>query len=225
MATLNFLNDGNIDMLHNGIFVKEKYKTVYNIKWGSPIDGLKKYSGNYFIYDSVENYPPEGKDYLLLIDENGQIYNEIEPKEIKISLNNNVLVIEGAIPDYDNNLIKFKYEYYLKNDKAILSRQWMNDKEIKSTLKKYDLFTPYNGTYKSSDSSITLTVTSANAVISSTTHKDECVSLLSGNTLSIYEYYQSGNAWANKLHKIVFNGDGTATYTKPDGAGTVTLKK
>ena len=218
MATLNFLNDGNIDQRYNGVFVKEQYKKVYDIKWGNPIDGLKQYSGNYFQYD--DDYP-EGKYYNLSIDENGQIYNEIDAQNVNISLNNNVLVIEAQVAGPESGTIKFKYEYYLQDDKAILSRQWMDDKEIKFTLKRYDLFTPYNGTYTSSEQNITLTVTSANAVISSTTYKNDCVSLLSGNTLNIYDYYQSGDTWKNELHKIVFNEDGTATYTKPDGGNVI----
>ena len=89
-------------------------------------------------------------------------------------------------------------------------------------MRKSDLLTPYAGTY--SEGSITLTVDEANAVITPADLMNPSA-ILNGNNLTIYDHRYINNTAKVEEHKIVFNGDGTATYTKPDNGGTVILKK
>ncbi|MEI0516926.1 hypothetical protein [Brachyspira murdochii] len=114
-----------------------------------------------------------------------------------------------------------KQDLYFYDNKLIYGNTYINNQLQYEKLVKHDLFSTYTGTYKSADNSITLTVTAGQITLSTLSIYD--TPIITGNTLIIYQY-SSRNP--TKEHKIVFSDDKTrATYTKPDGGGTVVLIK
>lgn len=217
MYTFNFGVDGNIYLFANAVFKQESYlqQKGYTTTIGEPIDGLKTYSANYYYYDYDDS-----KKYYILIDTYGQIYmdDNFGINYSRASLTNeNVLTITYTQSGGTAN----KQDLYFYDNKLIYGNTYINNQLQYEKLVKHDLFSTYNGTYKSADNSITLTVTAGQITLSTLSIYD--TPIITGNTLIIYQY-SSRNP--TKEHKIVFSDDKTrATYTKPDGGGTVVLIK
>ena len=217
MYTFNFGSDGNIYLFANAIFHKEIYKEQkgYTTKIGEPITGLGIYSGNYYYYDYDDT-----KKYYILIDSYGQVYidDNFKINYSKSELSNDVLIITYSQTGGTSS--KQELHFYDKdknqNYKLIFGNTWINNQLQYETLKKYDSFSPYNGIYKSADGTITLTIETQQVKISTLGRYDNYTPVMSGNTLTIYQYYSREGT---KEHKFVFNDDKTkATYTKPDGS-------
>ncbi|PPS20706.1 hypothetical protein [Brachyspira murdochii] len=217
MYTLNFGEDGNIYLFANAVFKQETYSSQkgYTTTIGEPIEGLKTYSYNYYYYDYDDS-----KKYYILIDTSGQIYmdDNFGINYSKASLTNgNVLTITYTQSGGTAN----KQDLYFYDNKLIYGNTYINNQLQYEKLVKHDLFSTYNGTYKSADNSITLTVTAGQITLSTLSIYD--TPIITGNTLIIYQY-SSRNP--TKEHKIVFSNDKTqAVYTKPDGGGTIVLTK
>ena len=214
MYTFNFGSDGNIYLFANAIFHKDAYQQTsgYDTKIGEPIAGLAIYSGNYYYYDYDDT-----KKYYILIDQSGQVYmdNNFKINYSKAELSNNVLII--SYTKTGGTSIKEELHFYDKSGssdyKLIFGNTWINNQLQYETLIKYNLFSPYSGTYKSADNTITLTITTTDAKINTVRYSYTPVVI--GNTLIIYQY---SSREGNKEHKFVFSDDKMkATYTKPDG--------
>lgn len=221
MYTFNFGSDRNIYLFANAIFHKDAYSEQkgYTTKIGEPIQKLITYSGNYYYYDYDDT-----KKYYILIDTTGQvyIYDNFKINYSKVELSNNVLIITYS--QTGSTLIKEEWHFYDKdgkqNYKLIFGNTWINNQLQYEALKRYDSFSTYAGTYKSADNTITLTITTTDAKIS--TVRYSYTPVITGNTLTIYQY---SSREGTKEHKFVFSNDKTkATYTKPDGT-TVELTK
>ena len=213
MFTFNFGPDGNIYLFANAIFHKDAYSSQpgYDYKLGDPITSLSAETGNYYYYDYDNT-----KKYYILIDGAGQVYID---KNFNITYskdyyNGNVLTITYTQSDGTTS----KQDLHFYNDKLIFGNTWINNQLQYEKLKKYDIFTPYNGTY--SEGSTTLTVSSSKVTI---TGVSSGTPVMSGNTLIVYQY---SSRYPTKEHKFVFSADKqTATYTKPDGSKAVLTKK
>lgn len=221
MYTFNFGSDGNIYLFANAIFHKELYQktTGYDTTIGEPITELINYSGNYYYYDYDDT-----KKYYILIDTTGQVYidNNFKINYSKAELSNNVLII--SYTQTGGTSIKEELHFYdkdkNKNYKLIFGNTWINNQLQYETLIKHNLFSTYNGVYKSEDGTTTLTVTTTDAQITGVRYSYAPV--VTGNTLTIYQY---SSKEATKEHKFIFSDDKMkATYTKPDGT-TVELNK
>lgn len=175
------------------------------------LNGAAAYTGSYYQWYQDSSSSPMVKSYIFTIDENGKIYAEQSMKDWKYELNGNILSYYIT----EEN-ITTKYTYIIEQDRAINDVNYQNNEEMFNEYKKSDLLTPYAGTY--SGESIKLTVDEADAIMTPTLN--DYTSILNGNVLTIYELSST-----MKEHKIVFNGDGTAAYTKPDNGGTVTLNR
>ncbi|MEI0491597.1 hypothetical protein R4J17_04045 [Brachyspira intermedia] len=214
MYTFNFGSDGNIYLFANAIFHKDTYSEQkgYTNSIGEPIQELIPYSGNYYYYDYDDT-----KKYYILIDQNGQVYidENLKINYSKTELSNNVLII--SYTKTGGTSIKEELHFYDKagnsDYKLIFGNTWINNQLQYETLIKYNLFSPYSGTYKSADNTITLTITTTDAKISTVPYSYTPVII--GNALTIYQY---SSREGNKEHKFVFSDDKMkATYTKPDG--------
>ncbi|OEJ14565.1 hypothetical protein BFL38_06885 [Brachyspira hampsonii] len=215
MYTFNFGSDGNIYLFANAIFHKENYQkpTIgYETKIGDPISELITYSGNYYYYDYDDT-----KKYYILIDTAGQVYmdDNFKINYSKAELSNNVLII--TYKQTGGTSSKQELHFYNKDEnqdyKLIFGNTWINNQLQYETLTKYNLFSPYSGTYKSTDSSTTLTITTTDAQLNTVPYSYTPVII--GNTLTIYQY---SSREGTKEHKFVFNDDKSkAVYTKPDG--------
>ncbi|CRF32695.1 hypothetical protein BRSU_0964 [Brachyspira suanatina] len=222
MYTFNFGSDGNIYLFANAIFHRENYQkptSGYETKIGEPISELITYTGNYYYYDYDDK-----KKYYILIDTTGQVYidENLKINYSKTELSNNVLII--SYTKTGGTSIKEELHFYDKDGnkdyKLIFGNTWINNQLQYETLIKYNLFSPYIGTYKSADNTIILTIETTDAKIN--TVKYSYTPVMIGNTLIIYQY---SSREGNKEHKFVFSDDKTkATYTKPDGT-TVELNK
>ena len=218
MFTFNFATNQNIYLFANAIFHKEQYtaKQGYNYKIGEAIEELKQYSGNYYYYDYDDT-----QKYYILIDTLGQIYIDDNLNIIysTASMENKVLTITYT----KIGGTKIKQELHFYDDKLIFGNSWINDKLQYEELKRYDLFTPHNGTYTGKDgtSDITLTVASDKITLSSLGRYDTFTPIMTGNTLTLYQY---SSRYSTKEYKFVFEGN-SVTYTKPDNQGTVILNK
>lgn len=205
---LNF-SDGSLELFRKEIFLKESFSLDNQYEKFNTISGLANYEGNYYQYSG------SGRFCLFLIDNQGNIYflkEQIASMIKECSLNQNILTIT-----FDGG----KYECILEQNRAILSI-FQNGVEKSEICKKSDLLTPYIGIY--SGEGVTLTVDEANAVITPADLMNPSA-ILNGNNLTIYDHRYINNTAKVEEHKIVFNADGTATYTKPDNGGTVILKK
>lgn len=217
MYTFNFGEDGNIYLFANAIFHSNTYSTQqgYNKKIGEIIDELKIYSGNYYYYDYDDSLK-----YYILIDASGQIYmdDNFGINYSRASLTNgNVLTITYT----QSGGTTSKQDLYFYNDKLIYGNTWINNELQYEKLIKHDPFSTYVGIYKSQDGNITLTINANKITLSTLSIYD--TPIITGNVLTIYQY-SSRNP--TKEHKIVFSDDKTqATYTKPDGGGTIVLTK
>lgn len=213
MYTFNFGIDGNIYLFANAIFHKENYseKNGYTYKIGEPINNLIAETGNYYYYDYDNT-----QKYYILIDGSGQVYID-ENFNITYSkdyFENSILTIIYTQSGGTRN----KQNLHFYKDKLIFGNTWINDQLQYEKLSRYGLFSPYAGTYKSSDSSITLNVTPINATITGVSGTP----VMTGNTLIIYQY---SSRYPTKEHKFVFSEDkNSCTYTKPDGS-KITLQK
>ncbi|MEI0702506.1 hypothetical protein [Brachyspira intermedia] len=215
MYTFNFGSDGNIYLFANAIFHRENYKkpsTGYETKIGEPITELINYSGNYYYYDYDDT-----KKYYILIDTTGQVYidENLKINYSKAELSNNVLII--TYTQTGGTSIKEELHSYDKEGnkdyKLIFGNTWINNQLQYETLTKHNLFSTYQGEYKSTDNSTILTVTITDAKIN--TVRYSYTPVMTGNTLTIYQY---SSKEGTKEHKFVFSDDKTkATYTKPDG--------
>ena len=215
MYTFNFGSDGNIYLFANAIFHRENYQkptSGYETKIGEPISELITYTGNYYYYDYDDK-----KKYYILIDTVGQVYidENLKINYSKTELSNNVLII--SYTKTGGTSIKEELHFYDKagnsDYKLIFGNTWINNQLQYETLIKYNLFSPYSGTYKSADNTITLTITTTDAKISTVPYSYTPVII--GNALTIYQY---SSREGNKEHKFVFSDDKMkATYTKPDG--------
>lgn len=221
MYTFNFGSDGNIYLFANAIFHKDAYQQTsgYGTKIGEPIAGLEIYSGNYYYYDYDDT-----KKYYILIDQSGQVYmdNNFKINYSKAELSNDVLII--TYTQTGGKSTKEELHFYDKagnqDYKLIFGNTWINNQLQYETLIKHNLFSTYDGIYKSADNSITLTVTTTDAKINTVPYSYTPV--ITGNTLIIYQYSSKEGM---KEHKFIFNNDKTkVTYTKPDGT-TVELNK
>ncbi|PCG19453.1 hypothetical protein [Brachyspira sp. G79] len=217
MYTLNFGEDGNIYLFANAVFKQENYSSQkgYSTHIGEPIDGLKTYSANYYYYDYDDS-----KKYYIIINDLGQIYMDdnfgINYSKAELS-NDNILTITYT----QSGGTTSKQDLYFYNNKLIYGNTWINNQLQYEKLIKHDLFSTYTGTYVSDDNTITLTVAAGQITLSTLSKYDTPV--ITGNVLTIYQY---SSRYPTKEHKIVFSDDKTqAVYTKPDGGGTVTLKK
>lgn len=208
---LNF-SDNSIQEFYKMVFTKENFTTLSGYDIVTTISQAGKYAGNYYVYGG-DTDTEITKEYLFTIDDKGNIYSVKDyVSKIRCSLNGNVLTLEFP---------EAKYNFIIEANRAIASIL-INNIEQTSTMRKSDLLTPYAGTY--SEGSITLTVDEANAVITPADLMNPSA-ILNGNNLTIYDHRYIDNTAKVEEHKIVFNGDGTATYTKPNGVDTVTLKK
>ena len=218
MFTFNFATNQNIYLFANAIFHKEVYapQQGYNYKIGEAIEELKQYAGDYYYYDYDDT-----KKYYILIDDNGQIYidDNLSIAYSTASIENSVLTITYT----KIGGTKIKQELHFYDDELIFGNSWINDKLQYEELKRYDLFTPYNGTYTGKDTTgnITLIVASTEIKLSTLGRYDTFTPVMSGNTLTLYQY---SSKYPTKEYKFVFEGN-TVTYTKPDNAGTVILSK
>ncbi|WP_157150523.1 hypothetical protein [Brachyspira sp. SAP_772] len=218
MFTFNFATNQNIYLFANAIFHKDSYSiaTGYSYKIGEAIEELKQYSGNYYYYDYDDT-----KKYYILIDANGQIYidDNLNITYSTASIKDKVLTITYT----KTGETKIKQELHFYDDKLIFGNSWINDQLQYEALKRYDLFSPYNGTYTGKDGTtdITLTVTSNEIKLSTLGRYDTFTPVMSGNTLILYQY---SSRYPTKEYKFVFNND-KVTYTKPDNGGTVILYK
>ncbi|EKV56130.1 hypothetical protein [Brachyspira hampsonii] len=214
MYTFNFGSDGNIYLFANAIFHKENYQkqSGYNTLIGEPISELITYSGNYYYYDYDDT-----KKYYIIIDTAGQVYmdDNFKINYSKAELSNSVLII--TYKQTGGTSSRQELHFYDKDGnqdyKLIFGNTWINNQLQYETLIKYNLFSPYSGTYKSVDSSITLTITTTDAQLNTVPYSYTPVII--GNTLTIYQY---SSREGTKVHKFVFNNDKSkAVYTKPDG--------
>ena len=213
MFTFNFGPDGNIYLFANAIFHKDSYSSQpgYDYELGEPITSLATETGNYYYYDYDDT-----KKYYILIDGNGQVYidNNFNIKYSKDYYNGNVLTISYT----QSGGTTSKQDLHFYNNKLIFGNTWINNQLQYEKLKKYDIFTPYNGTY--SEGSTTLTVSSSKVTITGVTSGTP---VMSGNTLIVYQY---SSRYPTKEHKFVFSADKqTVTYTTPDGSKSVLTKK
>lgn len=218
MFTFNFATNQNIYLFANAIFHKETYaaKQGYNYKIGEAIEELKQYSGDYYYYDYDDT-----KKYYILIDTSGQIYidDNLSITYSTASIKNEVLTITYT----KIGGTKIKQELHFYDDKLIFGNSWINDQLQYEALTRYDLFTPYNGTYTGKDgtTTITLTVASDKITLSTLTRYDTFTPVMKGNTLTLYQYLSK---YPTKEHKFVFDNN-KVTYTKPDNGGIVILNK
>ena len=212
MFTFNFGYDGNIYLFANAIFHKDAYSSQngYGDKLGSPISALAAETGNYYYYDYDNT-----KKYYILIDSIGQVYID-ENFNITYSkdyYNGNVLTITYTQPGGTTS----KQDLHFYNDKLIFGNTWINDQLQYEKLTRYDIFTPYNGTY--TGGGITLTVGSSQVTLTGVSYGTP---VMSGNKLIIYQY---SSRYTTKEYKFVFSYDKqTVTYTQPDGT-QLTLNK
>ena len=224
MYTFNFGSDGNIYLFANAILHKEVYleQKGYTTLIGEAITELITYSGNYYYYDDDDS-----KKYYILIDNKGQIYidDNFGINYSKAELSNNVLII--TYTQKRGTSEKEELHFYDKdggqNYKLIFGNTWINNQLQYETLKRYDSFSTYIGTYSSADGSTTLTIKAEKVELTTDTLSilDSYTPVIIGNTLTIYKY---SSRLGTKEHKIIFIDDNTmATYTKPDNGGTVEL--
>ncbi|MEI0476430.1 hypothetical protein [Brachyspira pulli] len=224
MYTFNFGSDGNIYLFANAIFHKDIYSEQkgYTTLIGEPIQELMPYSGNYYYYDYDDT-----KKYYILIDTTGQVYidDNFKINYSKAELSNNVLII--TYTQTGGKSTKEELHFYDKaggsDYKLIFGNTWINNQLQYETLKRYDSFSTYSGTYTSADGTTTLNVKVEKIEITTLGRYDNYTPVMVGNTLTIYQY-SSRNG--NKEHKIVFSNDKTkATYTKPDGTTIELIKQ
>lgn len=209
----DFTDNNNVKLFTKYIFIKENFnKPADYVKIGQ-ISGAGIYAGSYYEWVTGTDYTSIVKDYMFAIDQDGNIYADKSMENVTCSLSGNIL-------DLTFTTMGMKYSYILEANRAIISIYDDNNNMTYQNLQKSDLLTPYIGTY--SGNSITLRVDEANADINGIINTS---AVLNGNTLIIYEMiYGSSNGTQIKEHKVVFNDNGTATYTKPDGS-TVELTK
>ena len=225
MYTFNFGSDGNIYLFANAIFHKDneqKPAVGYETKIGEPIQELMPYSGNYYYYDYDDT-----KKYYILIDTTGQVYidDNFKINYSKAELSNNVLII--TYTQTGGKTTKEELHFYDKTGsqdyKLIFGNTWINNQLQYETLKRYDSFSTYSGTYTSADGSTTLNVKVEKIEITTLGRYDNYTPVMVGNTLTIYQY---SSREGTKEHKIVFSDDKTkATYTKPDGTTIELIKQ
>ena len=218
MYTFNFGSDGNIYLFANAIFHKDTYSEQkgYTNSIGEPIQELIPYSGNYYYYDYDDT-----KKYYILIDQNGQVYidENLKINYSKAELSNSVLII--TYKQTGGKSTKEELHFYDKaggsDYKLIFGNTWINDQLQYEKLTRYDIFTPYNGTY--TGGGITLTVGSSQVTLTGVSYGTP---VMSGNKLIIYQY---SSRYPTKEYKFVFSYDKqTVTYTQPDGT-QLTLNK
>ena len=224
MYTFNFGSDGNIYLFANAIFHKDTYQQTsgYATAIGEPIQKLITYSGNYYYYDYDDS-----KKYYILIDTTGQVYidDNFKINYSKAELSNNVLII--TYTQTGGTSTKQELHFYDKdgkqNYKLIFGNTWINNQLQYETLKRYDSFSTYSGTYSSEDGTMTLTVGVETIKFNIFTRYDNYTPVIVGNTLTMYQY---SSREGTKEHKIVFSDDKTkATYTKPDGSKVELIKQ
>lgn len=225
MYTFNFGSDGNIYLFANAIFHKDneaKPAVGYETKIGEPIQELMPYSGNYYYYDYDDT-----KKYYILIDTTGQVYidDNFKINYSKAELSNNVLII--TYTQTGGKSTKEELHFYDKTGsqdyKLIFGNTWINNQLQYETLKRYDSFSTYSGTYTSADGTTTLNVKVEKIEITTLGRYDNYTPVMVGNTLTIYQY---SSREGTKEHKIVFSDDKTkATYTKPDGSTIELIKQ
>ncbi|MEI0488265.1 hypothetical protein [Brachyspira pulli] len=224
MYTFNFGSDGNIYLFANAIFHKDIYSEQkgYTTLIGEPIQELMPYSGNYYYYDYDDT-----KKYYILIDTTGQVYidDNFKINYSKAELSNNVLII--TYTQTGGKSTKEELHFYDKTGsqdyKLIFGNTWINNQLQYETLKRYDSFSTYSGTYSSEDGTMTLTVGVETIKFNIFTRYDNYTPVMVGNTLTIYQY---SSREGTKEHKIVFSDDKTkATYTKPDGTTIELIKQ
>ena len=224
MYTFNFGSDGNIYLFANAIFHKDIYSEQkgYTTLIGEPIQELMPYSGNYYYYDYDDT-----KKYYILIDTTGQVYidDNFKINYSKAELSNNVLII--TYTQTGGKSTKEELHFYDKTGsqdyKLIFGNTWINNQLQYETLKRYDSFSTYSGTYTSADGSTTLNVKVEKIEITTLGRYDNYTPVMVGNTLTIYQY---SSREGTKEHKIVFSDDKTkATYTKPDGTTIELIKQ
>lgn len=209
--TLFNFTDNTIQVYAKQILKKENFQIPNGYIEVGTLNGAAAYTGSYYQWYQASSSSPMVKSYIFTIDENGKIYAKQSMKDWKYELNGNILSYYIT----EEN-ITLKYTFIMEQDRAINDVIYQNDEEVFMEYKKSDLLTPYVGIY--SGENITLTVDEADAIMTPTLNN--YTSILNGNVLTIYELSST-----MKEHKIVFNADGTATYTKPDNGGTVILKK
>lgn len=207
--TLFNFTDNTIQVYAKQILKKENFQIPNGYIEVGTLNGAAAYTGSYYQWYQASSSSPMVKSYIFTIDENGKIYAKQSMKDWKYELNGNILSYYIT----EEN-ITLKYTFIMEQDRAINDVIYQNDEEVFMEYKKSDLLTPYVGIY--SGENITLTVDEADAIMTPTLNN--YTSILNGNVLTIYELSST-----MKEHKIVFNADGTATYTKPDNGGTVTL--
>lgn len=214
MTIFNF-SDSSIKVFQKFIFSKDNFSGISGYQIIGTFNGLKKYAGNYYQYQSSSGVIE--KAYFFTIDSSGNIYFAQDMvNQIKCSVNGDELTLDftgGA------------YKCIFQENRAIVSI-FENGTEQSVTTKKSDLLTPYVGTYSYNNNEITLTVSEADAVITSTTITlNNTTAILNGSNLIIYATYENSTLKVEE-HKIVFSEDKTtADYTKPNNGGTVKLTK
>ena len=218
IVVFNFVNNG-IQMFPKPIYQKENFQVPADFVEIAKINGAEKYTGAYYMWSQETSDSPIVKSYSLAIDASGTIYVNKNMKEAgaTFELNGNILSYTMQV---ENENITIKYDLIMEQNRAINDGVYENGKQHFYEYKKSDLLSTYIGIY--TGEGITLTVDEADAVMNPEILNH--TSILNGNVLTIYEVrYETSTTM--KEHKIVFNSDGTAAYTKPDGAGTVTLQK
>lgn len=214
MTIFNF-SDSSIKVFQKLIFSKDNFSGISGYQIIGTFNGLKKYAGNYYQYQSSSGVIE--KAYFFTIDSSGNIYFAQDMvNQIKCSVNGDELTLDftgGA------------YKCIFQENRAIVSI-FENGTEQSVTSKKSDLLTPYVGTYSYNNNEITLTVSEADAVITSTTITlNNPTAILNGSNLIIYAHTYDNSTLKVEEHKITFSEDKTtADYTKPDGS-KVTLTK
>lgn len=206
ITTYNF-NNNIVNEYSQLVCQKEAFSKPQDLVAINTISAAAVYSGNYYIlYDDGIR-----KEYYFAIGPDGQIYSQNRLKDFTFTLNGNKLTATGT-----DGINTIKNEYTIENDRLIINQYGYLNGELYPTnkLDKSDLLTPYIGTYTATG--VTLTVTEADAVISSIAGT---ASVLNGKTLIVYE------SDGTTEHTIVFTDDkAKATYTKPD-TSTVELIK
>ncbi|WP_157150335.1 hypothetical protein [Brachyspira sp. SAP_772] len=214
MEILNF-SDSGIQVFQKLILSKDNFSTISGYQKVTTISGLKKYAGNYYQYQGYNDGTGSStveKYSIFTIDSSGNIYiTNNMASQTRCSLDGDVLTL-----DFTDGV----YKCILQENRAIAST-FINNVEYSTTSKKSDLLTPYKGTY--TGEAVTLTVDEADAVITSGNLMNP-TAILNGKDLIIYDSWRENDVPKKEEHKIVFNDDGTATYTKPDST-EVTLTK
>lgn len=208
-------SDSGIKVFYKLVFAKDDFSNIDGYQKIGTFSELGQYAGNYYQYDEDSSASQIIKYNLFKIDDSGNIYVEQSmASEVNCSLNGEELTL-----DFTDGV----YKCILQANRAIASI-FVNNVEQSSMYKKSDLLTPYKGTY--TGEGVTLTVSEATASIDTIAGSGNIAAILNGNNLIVYKSWYESSGLKKEEHKITFNEDKTtATYTKPDGTGTVTLTK